>query len=125
MSADASAGGPLVENGVKIRRQAQVYLVGKQSTNDAEIGRFLGDHGVQTWTTDAEEAGEKLSEIAGRICYMSFARPRPGGNAAYLKNIIEVGHGSVMEHATYNFIITGVSRSFTHELVRHRAGFGY
>jgi thymidylate synthase (FAD) len=36
-----------------------------------------------------------------------------------------VGHGSVLEHAVFNFIITGVSRSFTHELIRHRAGFGY
>ena len=56
---------------------------------------------------------------------MSFAKPRPGGNAAYIGHILEVGHGSVLEHAVFNLIITGVSRSFTHELVRHRAGFGY
>jgi thymidylate synthase (FAD) len=31
----------------------------------------------------------------------------------------------VLEHAVFNLIITGVSRSFTHELIRHRAGFGY
>jgi thymidylate synthase (FAD) len=58
-------------------------------------------------------------------CYMSFAKPRPGGNSAYLNHIKEVGHGSVLEHAVWNFLITGVSRSLTHELVRHRAGFGY
>src|SRR5947209_19727819 len=34
-------------------------------------------------------------------------------------------HGSVLEHAVWNFIVTGVSRSFTHELIRHRAGWGY
>jgi thymidylate synthase (FAD) len=56
---------------------------------------------------------------------MSFAKPRPGGNAAYLSHILEVGHGSVLEHSVFNLLITGVSRSFTHELVRHRAGFGY
>ena len=56
---------------------------------------------------------------------MSFARPRPGGNSSYLGHILRVGHGSVLEHAVFNFIFTGVSRSFTHELVRHRAGFGY
>ena len=55
---------------------------------------------------------------------MSFAKPRPGGNRAYLGHILEVGHGSVLEHAVFNFIITGVSRSFTHELIRHRAGSG-
>src|SRR5262249_15537645 len=86
--------------------------------------RFLADHGV-SWQTDTEVAGEYLSEIAGRLCYMSFARPRPGGNAAYLDHIREVGHGSVLEHAVWNFIFTGVSRSLTHELIRHRAGFGY
>lgn len=114
-----------VEDGITIHRAPEVYLVGKQVIDDGEINRFLADHDVGHWSTDTEDAGEKLSEIAGRMCYMSFAKPRPGGNAAYLKNIIDVGHGSVMEHAVYNFILTGVSRSFTHELIRHRAGFGY
>ena len=115
----------LIEQGVTICRRPQVYLVGRQITNDTEINRFLSDHQVEHWETDTDEAGQKLSEIAGRMCYMSFAKPRPGGNSAYMKNIIDVGHGSVLEHAVYNFIITGVSRSFTHELIRHRAGFGY
>lgn len=115
----------VVENGIKIVRRPHVYLVGRQTTDDAEISRFLGDHEVDAWSTDTDDAAQKLTEIAGRICYMSFARPRPGGNSSYMKNIIEVGHGSVMEHAVYNFILTGVSRSFTHELIRHRAGFGY
>jgi thymidylate synthase (FAD) len=110
---------------VNIVRDPKVYLVGIQTVNDAEVDRFLADHGVSHWATDTEVAGQKLSEIAGRICYMSFAKPRPGGNKAYLGHIMEVGHGSVLEHAVFNFIITGVSRSFTHELVRHRAGFGY
>jgi thymidylate synthase (FAD) len=56
---------------------------------------------------------------------MSFARPRPGGNRAYLEHIKESGHGSVLEHAVWNLLITGVSRSLTHELVRHRVGFSY
>ena len=56
---------------------------------------------------------------------MSFAKPRPGGNATYLRHILEVGHGSVLEHGVWNFIFTGISRSLTHELIRHRAGWGY
>jgi thymidylate synthase (FAD) len=40
-------------------------------------------------------------------------------------NIIQLEHGSVLEHSSWNFIIAGVSRSFSHELIRHRAGFGY
>lgn len=110
---------------MRIIREPSVYLVGRQTTSDTDIARFLADHDVTTWDTDSSVAGEKLCEIAGRMCYMSFAAPRPGGNAAYLERLLTVAHGSVFEHAVWNFIITGVSRSFTHELVRHRAGFGY
>ena len=109
---------------VRILREPAVYLVGRQTVDPAEVGRFLADHGV-SWQTDTEVAGERIVETAGRICYMSFARPRPGGNKAYLDHILEVGHGSVLEHAAWNFVFTGVSRSLTHELVRHRAGWAY
>ncbi|MGL6073410.1 MAG: FAD-dependent thymidylate synthase [Fimbriiglobus sp.] len=104
--------------------EPQIYLVGKQLLQQAELDRFLADHGV-SWSSDSEVAGEVVTEAAGRICYMSFAKPRPGGNSAYLNHIKEVGHGSVLEHAVWNFVITGVSRSLTHELVRHRAGWAY
>lgn len=110
---------------MKIIRNPSVYLVGRQVLDDGELQRFLADHNVDGWTTDSTRAAEVLPEVAGRVCYMSFAKPRPGGNEAYLAHIKEVGHGSVLEHSVWNFIITGVSRSFTHELVRHRAGFGY
>ena len=110
---------------LRILRDPQVYLVGKQQIAADELDRFLADHQVRSWSTDTLHAGEKLVEVAGRLCYMSFAKPRPGGNNAYIGHILEVGHGSVLEHAVFNLIITGVSRSFTHELVRHRAGFGY
>jgi thymidylate synthase (FAD) len=55
---------------------------------------------------------------------MSFGKGRKT-NQVYLGHILEVGHGSVLEHAVWNLLIVGVSRSLTHELVRHRAGFGY
>ncbi|MEO6811337.1 MAG: FAD-dependent thymidylate synthase [Isosphaeraceae bacterium] len=113
------------EPATTILREPKVYLVGRQSVDDEALSQFLADHEVSRWSTDTEEAGEKLIEVAGRLCYLSFAKPRPGGNKAYLGHILEVGHGSVLEHAVFNLIITGVSRSFTHELVRHRAGFGF
>ena len=31
----------------------------------------------------------------------------------------------MLEHALWNFLFTGISRSLTHELIRHRAGWGY
>jgi thymidylate synthase (FAD) len=110
--------------GIRILITPTVYLLGKQELQQAELDRFLADHGV-SWQSDSEVAAEVITETAGRVCYMSFAKPRPGGNSAYLHHIKEVGHGSVLEHAVWNLLITGVSRSLTHELVRHRAGFGY
>jgi thymidylate synthase (FAD) len=73
------------------------------------------------WETDAE-GGEGLAEFAGRACYQSWSKPNPATatNAGYLKHILEVGHLSVLEHGTVTFYMTGVSRSFTHELIRHR-----
>src|SRR5580704_11042112 len=109
---------------IRVLREPAVYVVGRQQVGDAELDRFLADHGV-IWRTDTEIAGEHLVEAAGRVCYMSFAKPRPGGNEAYIGHILEVGHGSVLEHAVWNFLFTGISRSLTHELIRHRAGFGY
>src|SRR5262249_53046947 len=110
-------------NSIRVLREPTVYLVGRQTVSDAEVGRFLSDHGV-SWQNDTEVAGEYLVETAGRICYMSSARPRPGGNNAYIGHILEVGHGSVLEHAAWNMVFTGISRSLSHELVRHRAGWG-
>lgn len=67
--------------------------------------------------------------LCAKRCYMSF---EPGLNPnvtrvrkvwfEYLANILKSGHGSVIEHATWTFAIEGVSRVFTGELNRHRAG---
>lgn len=65
---------------------------------------------------------DDLAEFAGRLCYESWNRPNPdtATNQGYLANIISQGHHSVLEHASATFYIDGVSRNFTHELVRHR-----
>jgi thymidylate synthase (FAD) len=76
------------------------------------------------WHGDASP-GERLAEFAGRVCYMSQHNPASRTTAEYLENIKKQGHGSVLEHAVYVLLIEGISRSCSHELVRHRAGFGY
>src|SRR5256714_2027698 len=76
------------------------------------------------WRGDASD-GERLAEYAGRLCYMSQHNPVNRTTAEYLENIKKQGHGSVLEHAVYVLLIEGISRSCSHELVRHRAGFGY
>ncbi len=82
--------------------------------------KYLEDRGVSGFNSDAATAGDYLPEIGGRNCYQSWSGKRPGGNRAYLEHIKEVGHFSVVEHSNFGFLISRVSRSLTHELVRHR-----
>jgi len=82
------------------------------------------EHLPVQWRGDASP-GERLAEFAGRVCYMSQHNPANRSTAEYLENIKKQGHGSVLEHAVYVLLIEGISRSCSHELVRHRAGFGY
>jgi thymidylate synthase (FAD) len=77
-----------------------------------------------SWLGESTD-GERLAEFAGRLCYMSQANPAKRPTREYLENIKRQGHGSVLEHANYSLLVEGVSRSLTHELVRHRAGFAY
>jgi len=58
---------------------------------------------------------ENVIEIAGRTCYKSEI-----GNPSIIRNWIKAGHESVIEHASATFRFSGVSRSMTHQLVRHR-----
>ncbi|QGH78740.1 ThyX-like thymidylate synthase [Mycobacterium phage Miko] len=76
---------------------------------EPEVGEF-GDF-------DADE----LAEFAGRNCYRSFHRPNPDTreNEDYLAHILQVGHESVLEHASATFYIEA-SRSVLAELERHR-----
>src|SRR5258707_308086 len=73
------------------------------------------------WSTDAD-GGQALAEFAGRACYQSWSKPNPATatNAGYLRHILDVGHLSVLEHGVVTMYVTGVSRSLTHELIRHR-----
>ncbi|HEY6431906.1 MAG TPA: FAD-dependent thymidylate synthase [Acetobacteraceae bacterium] len=107
----------------------RVYLLSRPVFTEASRA-FLRDllppeeaHWAQTeGVTDAE----RVVEFAGRVCYMSFGRLQSGRtNAAYIHNLIRNGHDSVLEHAVWTFALTGISRAFTHQLVRHRVGFSY
>ena len=91
---------------------------------------FLDDFlppGEASWKeSDTATPAERLVEFAGRVCYMSFGSKQSGkSNADYIRNLIQNGHESVLEHAAWTFAIVGVSRAFTHQLVRHRVGFAF
>lgn len=76
----------------------------------------------EVWQTDTENDAQKLVEFAGRLCYSSWNKPNPAtrANVNYVGHIIESLHFSVLEHAGFAVAITGISRSCSHELVRHR-----
>ncbi len=42
-----------------------------------------------------------------------------------INGVIESGHGSTIEHIVFTFAISGVSRTLSHQLVRHRAGVAF
>jgi thymidylate synthase (FAD) len=87
---------------------------------------------IQQLAEDSSPEGEHIAEpdasllemvpiFAGRSCYQSFGS-RAGRKTAegYLGHIKDVKHFSIIEHSSVTFYLEGVSRSFTHELVRHR-----
>lgn len=74
------------------------------------------------WETDATNSGSAIAEFAGRACYETWDRPNPhtAANAAYIRHIMDVGHTTVLEHASASMYLRGVSRSCSHEIMRHR-----
>jgi thymidylate synthase (FAD) len=102
---------------MEIFRSPRVTLIGRPQFVEPA-------HLPVTWQGESSD-GERLAEFAGRLCYMSQHNPANRTTAEYLQNILKQGHGSVFEHAQYVLLLEGISRSCSHELVRHRAGFGY
>lgn len=113
------------------------YILAETETNIVGMRDFLTEIGVEeSWgekhSGAAQSDGEFLVEVAGRTCYKSFGtelnknltRVRDD-HQEYIGNILKTKHGSVLEHATTTVGFVNVSRIFTHELVRHRAGCAY
>jgi thymidylate synthase (FAD) len=104
----------------------RAYLVTRPSFDIDAFLRFLADE-TMVWqrSPNAHEA-EEIVESAGRVCYLSFGEHQsPRANAEYIAHLVEMGHESVLEHVTWGFVLAGVSRAFTHQLVRHRVGFAF
>jgi thymidylate synthase (FAD) len=116
-----------------------VFLIARPSIDIEGMRAYLADVGGESWLERRlEEAdgtlrgGELIVEFGGRACYRSW---EPGLNPnvtkvrtdqrEYFANILRSAHGSVLEHANWSFALRNVSRVFTHELVRHRAGSAF
>ena len=84
----------------------------------------------------AEQYYLPLVYTACRTCYSElepqdiFERATSGRVASerqqdLVRRVIESGHGSTIEHIVFTFAISGVTRTLSHQLVRHRAGLAF
>lgn len=104
----------------------RLYVVARPVFDEQAVAAFLTDEDLVWRRTDGATAPEEIVELAGRVCYLSFGdRQSPRTNSAYVTRLVEAGHHSVLEHATWSFVLTRVTRAFTHQFVRHRIGFSY
>ncbi len=116
----------------------ETFFVGYPTIDMKEMARYLRRTGNAEFLHTIEEARADGVSDAGilcsyyaKICYKALqvgqnknvtrVRDIPDNVAGTLKQ----GHGSVFEHAMFNFTITDCSRVLTHELVRHRAGTAF
>jgi thymidylate synthase (FAD) len=106
--------------------EPRIHLIGRLQIDVEALSEFLHEENVEWRRTPGASAPEEIVEIAGRTCYMSFGSAQsPRTNTEFIENLIAHGHESVLEHASWVFVVTNVSRSFTHQLVRHRVGFAF
>jgi len=107
----------------------RVFLIARPALDLQGIEELLKEYDMkpEDWLRGADDSdAEGLVEVMGRLCYGSFG-DRQGriGAESYLRNIIQSGHGSVLEHANWSFFVAGASRGYAMQQVRHRAGFAY
>lgn len=120
-------------NGTPYLRQAGIVVIGQPVVDLSGMQQFFDgfdeELGFGAYLNDPDELQDatQLVKIAGQACYASFGKKRSKNAKAqeYIDHLKESGHGSVLEHPNFTLFIYGISRSLTHEFVRHRAGYGY
>jgi thymidylate synthase (FAD) len=121
------------EHGTPYLKAPGVVMLARPQTNVAGLAGFLEGFDPELrfpeYLDDPTQLPDssQLCKTAGQTCYMSFGprRTKNENAAAYIERLTSAGHGSVLEHASFSFLLYGLSRSVTHELVRHRAGTGF
>lgn len=116
----------------------QVYLLGYTTADENALAAYLEASGnqdfIETWRAALAAGvnpGEAMCSVAAKICYKSLTLgqnanvSRTRDIADNIRSCFDTGHGSVFEHCQLNFVATNVSRIFTHELCRHRAGWAF
>ena len=106
--------------------QIEARLIARPHFLEKSFLPFLKSEGFSWKRTKTASDSEEITEAAGRVCYMSFGKNQsPRSNPEYIQNLIRMGHESVLEHVSWTFLLSGVSRGFSHQLVRHRVGFSF
>jgi thymidylate synthase (FAD) len=116
---------------VELVKAPYVDLLGSSSFNIDAVNRFIAAHDLKEIAADpntpigklndsSDSDTDLLAEFAGRFCYRAWKSGR--STDEYIENILSERHGNVIGHPTYHFIVTGVSRALTHELIRHHVG---
>lgn len=113
--------------------EIEVFNIARTQVDRLQVKRWLERLGADGYEIPSENVVSDPAlnvALAAKRCYMAF---EPGLNpnvtkvrsdmVAYFDNILEKRHGSVLEHSVYTFAIEGVSRVFTAEMNRHRAGW--
>ena len=69
---------------------------------------------------------EKTISAAARLCYSPadaediLLKVEDNDQQDFLEKLTAVGHMSPVEHASFTFVVEGISRACSHQLVRHR-----
>ncbi len=121
------------KKGTLYLKEPGVVLVAAPAVNISEMQTFLDgfpeEYEFDEYLNDPSELtpDQQLVKTAGQVCYASYGPKRTYNEDVdkYVMNIISSGHGSVLEHVNYSFLLYGISRSLSHEDVRHRAGTAY
>jgi thymidylate synthase ThyX len=112
--------------------EPEVFLVAQPAIDYDQLAAYLREVGGEQWLERLHRgelpAGgtasdtENLAEFAGKMCYRAW---EPGLNPnvrrvrndhqAYLQNILKQAHGSVLEHASFTFVLHNVSRVFCYD----------
>ncbi len=122
---------------MRILKRPKVYLIARPQIVEEGLQAFLDEQGLD-WPTPTEGVtdAERLVEISGRNCYMSYGgKAVSKDNHKYIQNLLGrnsdgtfkpgPAHGSTCEHPCWSFLIVGAGRGFSHEQVRHRVGWAY
>jgi thymidylate synthase ThyX len=100
--------------------EPEIFLIARPQVDYDAMAAYLREVGGERWLERIDRGqleAQDLAEFAGKMCYRSW---EPGLNPnvrkvrdeqnAYLQNILKQQHGSVLEHASFTFVLHNVSR---------------